>query len=384
MILLVDDEDRENEGDLVVATECISPEQVAFMADAARGQICVSVSTGIAERLRFPLQVLDNNSRFGTPFAISVDHVSVLGKGVTAGARAHTMRRIAAADATPEEFVSPGHVFPLIAHPAGVLGRRGQTEGALDLVRLAGLASTGVICEVLLPSGEVARGESLLEFARQNQVPITSIAEIAQYRVNREVAVREVSTRSVTTDFGEFTLHVFSDDASGEEHLAFVYGDLKTLPTSYAPLVRVHSECLTGDVFGSERCDCGDQLASAARTIVAEGTGIILYLRQEGRGIGLGNKIRAYALQQQQGLDTVEANVKLGFEPDERDFGVAARMLASLGAYRVRVLTNNPRKVQTLEEYRVTVVERVPIQVPASEHSSEYLRIKREKMGHLL
>jgi 3,4-dihydroxy 2-butanone 4-phosphate synthase/GTP cyclohydrolase II len=288
-----------------------------------------------------------------------------------------------APDASAEEFVTPGHVFPLIANEAGVMGRRGHTEGVFDLARLAGLAPSGILCEVLNPDGTMARGQSIIEFSRRHNLKITTIEAIRQYRMLHEISVRQLSTRDVETDFGTFRATVYADDVAGKEHIALVRGDLSSMPSSYAPLVRMHSECLTGDVFGSRRCDCGPQLAGAMKLVVDEGVGIILYLRQEGRGIGLENKLRAYELQDQ-GLDTVEANVKLGFKPDERDFAVGAHMLSALGVKNIRLITNNPEKGATLNRYGISVVERVPMIADADPCSAEYLRTKREKMGHLL
>lgn len=382
-VVVLDDATRENEGDVVFATETVTAEAVAFLINEARGLICVSVTPQVAERLNLPLQVINNNSPHQTPFAMTVDHRDVVPFGVTASARAHTMRRMVAPDASAEEFVTPGHVFPLIANEAGVMGRRGHTEGVFDLARLAGLAPSGILCEVLNPDGTMARGQSIIEFSRRHNLKITTIEAIRQYRMLHEISVRQLSTRDVETDFGTFRATVYADDVAGKEHIALVRGDLSSMPSSYAPLVRMHSECLTGDVFGSRRCDCGPQLAGAMKLVVDEGVGIILYLRQEGRGIGLENKLRAYELQDQ-GLDTVEANVKLGFKPDERDFAVGAHMLSALGVKNIRLITNNPEKGATLNRYGISVVERVPMITDADPCSAEYLRTKREKMGHLL
>lgn len=383
MVIVVDDSDRENEGDLTVATELVTEQQIAFMMNEARGLICASISGEMAEGLQLPLQSLNNHSKFGTPFAISVDKHSVASAGVTARARAETLRHLAAPHATAADFVSPGHIFPLIANPAGVLGRRGQTEAAFDLSRLCGLAPSGVVCEVLMPDGTMARGDDLMEFARRHNLLVTSVEEIAAYRTFREVSVRQIAEAKIESDYGVFHAQSFFDDANAKEHLALVHGDLSKIPASYVPLVRIHSECLTGDVFTSRRCDCGAQLSQAARMITAEGAGVILYLRQEGRGIGLGNKIRAYQLQDQ-GLDTVEANQHLGFEPDERNFAVAAHILSALGIPRVRLLTNNPRKVSALADHGIQVAERIPVVTEADEHSRLYLETKRSKLGHIL
>lgn len=383
MVIIVDDADRENEGDITIATECITPEQVSFMMREARGLICVTISPELAEKLHLPLQVINNNSPFNTPFAVSVDHRSVGGLGVTAAARATTMRKIIELGATMEDFVSPGHVFPLVANPAGVIGRQGQTEGSYDLARIAGLAPSGIICEILNPDGTMARGEKLEEFAKKHGLLITSIEEIMRYRVNEEVLVRAVSKRELETDYGMFTTHVFQDDVDGKEHLALVRGDLARFNESNVPLVRIHSECLTGDVFGSRRCDCGAQLDHAMRRIVEENAGIVLYLRQEGRGIGLANKLRAYELQDR-GRDTVDANLELGFEADSRDFAVAAKILAGFGLKKIRLLTNNPQKFKQLSTFGIEIAERIPVVVPEDEYSKGYLETKRRKMGHWL
>lgn len=382
-VLIVDSASRENEGDIMVATEAVTPEAVAFMMEHARGLICVSVSSEVAQRLKLPLQVLNNNSPFQTPFAMSVDLKEVSPRGVTASSRAQTMRALIDPARTAEDFITPGHVFPLIANDAGVMGRPGHTEGVLDLAKLAGLTPSGILCEVLNPDGTMARGEDLNRFALTHGLKITSIEAIREYRLLHEIAVRPINTSSVDTDFGPFTATVFAEDTGGKEHVALTRGDLSTLPTSYAPLVRLHSECLTGDVFGSRRCDCGRQLDGAMRLVTEEGAGVILYLRQEGRGIGLENKIRAYSLQDQ-GLDTVEANVHLGFEPDERDFAVGAHILRAMGIHSIRLITNNPAKGEQLARFGITITERIPMVVEADPLSAGYLRTKREKMGHLL
>jgi len=382
-VLIVDSASRENEGDIMVATEAVTPEAVAFMMEHARGLICVSVSSEVAQRLKLPLQVLNNNSPFQTPFAVSVDLKEVSPRGVTASSRAQTMRALIDPTRTAEDFITPGHVFPLIANDAGVMGRPGHTEGVLDLAKLAGLTPSGILCEVLNPDGTMARGEDLNRFALTHGLKITSIEAIREYRLLHEIAVRPINTSSVDTDFGPFTATVFAEDTGGKEHVALTRGDLSTLPTSYAPLVRLHSECLTGDVFGSRRCDCGRQLDGAMRLVTEEGAGVILYLRQEGRGIGLENKIRAYSLQDQ-GLDTVEANVHLGFEPDERDFAVGAHILRAMGIHSIRLITNNPAKGEQLARFGITITERIPMVVEADPLSAGYLRTKREKMGHLL
>jgi 3,4-dihydroxy 2-butanone 4-phosphate synthase/GTP cyclohydrolase II len=382
-VIVVDDADRENEGDICVAAEAVTSEVISFLMREARGLICVSISKPLATSLNLPLQVYNNNSPFQTPFAISIDHKDVVPFGVTAAARAHTVLKLLDPAAQPGDFVSPGHIFPLLANEAGVIARQGHTEGVFDLARLAGLTPAGILCEILNRDGTMARGAQLEEFARCHNLRLTSIEEIRKYRALHEIAVRPLSSRVVETDFGIFTATVYVDDAGGKEHMAMVRGDLSAMPTSYAPLVRMHSECLTGDVFGSRRCDCGQQLSGAMNLVVAEGLGIILYLRQEGRGIGLENKVRAYKLQDE-GLDTVEANEKLGFRPDERDFAVGAHMLLSMGIRSIRLITNNPEKGDSLSRFGITVVERVPMLVADDPVRADYLRTKKEKLGHLL
>ena len=383
MVIIVDDADRENEGDIAVATECVTPEIVNFMMQEARGLICVTIAPELAEKLHLPLQVINNNSPFNTPFAVSVDHRSVGSEGISASARALTMRKIIEPGASMDDFVSPGHIFPLVANPAGVIGRQGQTEGSYDLARIAGLTPSGIICEILNPDGTMARGELLQAFADKHGLLITSIEEIMRYRVNEEVLVREVSQRLLETDYGAFTTFVFQDDVDGKEHLALVRGDISRFDPVKGPLVRIHSECLTGDVFGSRRCDCGAQLDEAMKRIVSEDAGIVLYLRQEGRGIGLANKLRAYELQDR-GRDTVDANLELGFEADSRDFAVAAKILAHVGLKKIRLLTNNPQKFKQLSTLGIEITERAPVVVPDDEYSRSYLETKRRKMGHWL
>jgi len=381
MIILVDALARENEGDLTIATETLTPDAVSFMMREARGLICISLGTADAERLNLPLQTLNNNSPFNTPFTISVNHRTAMNEGVTAAARCFTMRALVDDHSSAADFISPGHVFPLVANPAGVIGRQGQTEGSYDLARIAGFKPSGVICEILGADGRVLRGDALRAFASDHNLSITSIEEIIRYRVQQEILVREVGHSTRDTEFGKFETHIFEDDVDGKEHLALVHGDLRKIRAEPI-LVRIHSECLTGDLFGSWRCDCGEQLSYSMKRVAAE-DGIILYLQQEGRGIGLGNKLRAYALQDQ-GHDTFEANVKLGFAPDERDFAIAAKILGSFGIDRVRLLTNNPDKVSELQRFGINVTERLPVVVAPNEFSRAYLKTKREKFGHWL
>ena len=380
MVIIVDDKNRENEGDIVVASDCLTAEHVNFMMREARGLICISLAQSVAERLELPLQAINNGSQFGTPFTVNVDHCSVAERGVSASARALTIKALVDPQAQPTDFVTPGHVFPLVAHPAGVLGRKGQTEGSFDLARLAGFSSSGVICEILAEDGTMARGEVLNAFAEKHNLAVTSVAEIASYRLAREVRVRLIRQSEEETDFGRFHVSVFKDDADGKEHLALSLGNISA--SCAVPLVRVHSECLTGDVFGSQRCDCGAQLSDALQQITKHGCGVLLYLRQEGRGIGLTNKLRAYGLQDS-GLDTVEANVHLGFAPDQRDFVMAARMLEALGLKQIRLITNNPEKITVLERSGMIILERIKSSVRVSSDAATYLEVKRAKLGHL-
>jgi len=382
MVIIVDDDDRENEGDLVIATEKISAQAVNFMMQHGRGLICVSISGELARNLKLPLQTAHNNSPYNTQFTISIDHKDSAATGVTAAGRAQTLLKLIEPYARAEDFATPGHVFPLIANERGVVGRQGQTEGSYDLARIAGLFPSGVICEILNPDGSMARGAELNEFALLHNLKITSVAEILKQRLSADNLVRQVASSKMDTAHGYFDVHVFEDDVGGKEHLALVYGSDKVAQTD-APLVRLHSECLTGDVFESRRCDCGRQLDLALKRIVEEGSGALLYLRQEGRGIGLSNKLKAYELQDH-GHDTVEANIKLGFKPDERDFAVAAQILSMLGVMKVRLLTNNPSKLTSLSNSGIEVCERLPLLVDEDEYSRAYLEAKRAKLGHLL
>ena len=381
IIILVDDKDRENEGDFCLGSEFVTGEKLQFMATHGRGLICITVNAQTAARLDLPAQTQNNNSPFHTPFTVSIDHRSVVGDatGALPKARAATMKAILDEASTPADFVSPGSVYPLVAHPAGVLGRQGQTEGSYDLSRLAGLLPSGIICEILETDGTMMRGQNLAAFAKSHGLLVTSVAEVIRARVRGEILVRQVASSAVETAYGVFQATVFQDDVSNKEHLALIYGDISK---QKSVLTRIHSECLTGDVFGSLRCDCGDQLAESCQRIVAEGCGVILYLRQEGRGIGLTNKLRAYALQDE-GLDTVEANVKLGFAVDERDFQVAARILKDLKIEAVRLLTNNPEKLDVLAEHGIMIQERVPLIISSNNFSAGYLDVKKSKLGHL-
>jgi 3,4-dihydroxy 2-butanone 4-phosphate synthase/GTP cyclohydrolase II len=381
-IIVVDDEDRENEGDLVIAGQFCTPEAINFMARHGRGLICVAMTGQRLDALGLPLMVPpgENGARHGTAFTVSVEARHGVTTGISAHDRATTVRVLADPAATRDDLVIPGHIFPLRAHPQGVLGRPGQTEAAVDLTRLAGLQPVGVLCEIMRDDGTMARLPDLERFAAEHGLCIVSVADLIAYRRRHErIVTREVEAR-LPTDHGVFRLLAYTNPLTSEPDLALVMGDVTT---PEPVLVRLHSECLTGDVFGSRRCDCGDQLHTALRVIAAEGRGVLLYLRQEGRGIGLLNKLRAYDLQEH-GLDTVEANEQLGFPADRRDYRAAAQMLTDLGVRRVRLLTNNPRKRAGLADYGVEVAERVPIVVPPNAFNSDYLATKRDKLGHLL
>ena len=379
-VIIVDDEDRENEGDLAIAGEKVTPEAINFMAKHGRGLICVALTGQRLEELRIPMMVQQNTSAFETAFAVSVDAKEGTTTGISAHDRARTIQVLLDPATRPEDLAMPGHIFPLRAREGGVLVRAGQTEAAVDLARLAGLYPAGVICEIMAEDGTMARLPQLEQFAAQHRLKIISVADLIAYRRRHEKLVRQVARTSLPTRYGHFTAVAYENLINGEHHLALVMGDVAD---GRPVLVRVHSECLTGDVFGSLRCDCGPQLAMAMRMVAQEGRGVVLYMRQEGRGIGLLNKLRAYELQDQ-GLDTVEANQRLGFPADLRDYGIGAQILSDLGVRRIRLLTNNPRKVVGLAGHGLEVVERVPIAIPPNEQNRAYLRAKREKLGHLL
>ncbi len=381
MVILVDDEDRENEGDLCMAAEKVSPEAINFMATHGRGLICLSLTPDHLEKLQIPLMVRDNQSPFETAFTLSIEAREGVSTGISAADRSQTIRTAVAPDVKPEDLVSPGHIFPLRARRGGVLVRTGQTEGSVDLARLAGLTPAGVICEVMKDDGEMARMPDLEVFAREHDLKIVTVADIIAYRIKNDCLVhRAAETRLPTCYGGEFQAIVYTNDVDEHEHMALVKGEINS---DKEILVRVHSECLTGDVFGSTRCDCGGQLQRAMRMVEKEGSGIILYMHQEGRGIGLVNKIKAYSLQDQ-GYDTVEANHKLGFNADLRDYGIGAQILRDLGVRKMKVMTNNPKKIVGLEGYGLQVTGRVKIEMDPVADNIGYLRCKKEKMGHLL
>ncbi len=381
MVILVDDEDRENEGDLTMAAEAVTPETINFMAMHGRGLICLSLTPERVDHLQLPMMTTDNTSSFGTAFTISIEAKKGVTTGISAADRAKTIRTAIDPQSGPDDLARPGHVFPLRARPGGVLQRAGQTEGSVDLARLAGLNPAGVICEIMNDDGSMSRVPQLMEFSKKFSLKIVTVKDLIAYRVKKESLVRRAAVTKLPTSYGsDFTAILYANDIDRMNHIALVKGDIK--PDDDV-LVRVHSECLTGDVFGSLRCDCGEQLHNAMKMIEQEGKGVILYMRQEGRGIGLEGKLKAYELQDK-GKDTVEANIALGFKADLRDYGVGAQILRDLGIRKIKLLTNNPKKIVGLEGYGLAVVGRVPIEMHPHAKNIHYLKVKKNKLGHML
>ncbi|EHL31691.1 3,4-dihydroxy-2-butanone-4-phosphate synthase [Legionella drancourtii] len=380
MVILIDDEDRENEGDLIVAAEFATPEVINFMSRYGCGLICLPMAEELIDQLQLPMMAQNNKSPYGTAFTVSIEAVEGVSTGISAHDRAHTIQVAINPESKPADIISPGHVFPLRARKKGVLERAGQTEGSVDLAKLAGLIPAAVICEIMNEDGTMSRFEELVAFSQKHDIPLVTIKDLIEYRVRHEILVRDAaSTRIPLQDKGDFNMTVFANDLDSAEHFALVK------PPKFAnqvPLVRIHSECITGDIFGSCKCDCGKQLEQSLSLIAAEG-GVLIYLRQEGRGIGLANKLKAYALQEK-GLDTVDANNELGLPVDNRDYAIAYQILKHFGIDAIRLLTNNPLKITAVERYGVTVIERVPLEVEPTLESHRYLKTKKEKMGHLL
>ncbi len=381
MLIVVDDPDRENEGDLIMAAELVKPEHVNFITREGRGLLCLPITSQRAEDLQLKPMVENNTSLHKTPFSVSIDYRHGTTTGISASDRAKTIRMAADESAKPADFARPGHIFPLIARKGGVLKRAGHTEAVIDLVKLSGLKPVGILCEIMDKDGTMARVPQLMEMSKKYDIKIITIADLIEYRRIREKLVRRKVTVDLPSKFGNFKLHLYENTLdSNDNPIALVKGELRE---DEPVLVRVHSECLTGDVFGSMRCDCGDQLSAALKMIEKEDRGVVLYMRQEGRGIGLVNKLMAYHLQEE-GKDTVEANEALGFKPDLRDYGTGAQILKDLGLKKIKLMTNNPKKIIGLKGYDLEIVERVPLEIPPNEINHHYLKIKREKLGHLL
>jgi 3,4-dihydroxy 2-butanone 4-phosphate synthase/GTP cyclohydrolase II len=382
MVILVDDEDRENEGDLTMAAEKITPEAINFMAKYGRGLICLSLTSEVCDQLDLPSMVKNNTSPYQTGFTVSIEAKIGVTTGISAADRATTILTAVADNAGPKDLVRPGHIFPLRARDGGVMVRVGQTEGSVDLARLAGLKPAGVICEIMDDDGTMARMPALETFSEKHGIGIVTIADLVEYRMREELFVHRAAATLIPTEHGgDFEMIAYENEVDDLLHIALVKG---TVDPEKPLLVRVHSECMTGDIFGSMRCDCGNQLHQAMAMMAEEGSGVIVYLRQEGRGIGLVNKLKAYELQQKKGLDTVEANLKLGFKDDLRDYGIGAQMLRDIGVRKMRLLTNNPKKMVGLEGYGLSIVEQIPIEAEANEYNRCYLECKKLKMGHLL
>jgi 3,4-dihydroxy 2-butanone 4-phosphate synthase/GTP cyclohydrolase II len=379
-VIVVDDEDRENEGDLVMAAETVTPEAINFMAKYGRGLICMPVTGERLEQLRIPMMASNNTSKFGTPFAVAVEARDGTTTGISAADRARTVQVMVDPKSKPEDILMPGHLFPLRAREGGVLVRTGQTEATVDLARMAGFRPAGVLCEIMNEDGTMSRMPELVKFAKKHGLKIISVADLIAYRYRHERLVVKVAEAKLPTQFGDFKIIAYRSNTDPTEHVAVVMGNVNT---EEPVLVRVHSQCLTGDVFHSLRCDCGEQIEIAMKRIAKEGRGVVLYMRQEGRGIGLHNKIKAYALQDK-GMDTVEANLALGFKADQRDYGVGAQILADLGIKKMRLMTNNPKKMSGLASYGLTIIEQLPITTKPNPHNKRYLSTKQHKMGHLL
>ncbi|MBN1620490.1 bifunctional 3,4-dihydroxy-2-butanone-4-phosphate synthase/GTP cyclohydrolase II [candidate division WOR-3 bacterium] len=380
IVIVVDDEDRENEGDMVISAQRVSCEDINFITKYARGLICVSMPEEQMDKLGIPMMTQKNTAPYQTAFGVSVDAANGITTGISAHDRAKTINLLASEDSNPSDFVMPGHIFPLKAKKGGVLRRAGHTEAVVDLMNIAGLSPAGVLCEILADDGSMARLPQLEELSQRLGLKIITIKDLISYRTKKEKLVKRAASATIPTKWGDFKLYLYETDMNNDIHAALVKGDISS---KESVLVRVHSECFTGDVFGSMKCDCGDQLHSAMKMIGDEGVGVLLYMRQEGRGIGLVNKIRAYSLQEK-GYDTVDANLCLGFKPDERDYGIGAQILSDLGLTKIKVMTNNPKKLIGLGSFGLSIVERVPIETQPHDKNIEYLKTKKEKLGHIL